>query len=164
MELKELSVEYRKSAELLRQQLHDLREQLKAADSPEEQFAAKQRIKVLTPMLTDCCAIAELTEKYYERGYYRDERFSSNCFGDRQPCQEEAEANAAIDYYERTDGEATGYFHNVLYERIENSGNRKKTRNNQVDRKPYFETCEKKNLPNHTVSLNFSDELRDKFF
>ena len=78
--------------------------------------------------------------------------------------KEEAEASVAIDYWERADGEPTGYLHNVLYGRIENAGNCKKTRNKQVDRKPHFGTCEKKNLPNHAVSLNCSDELLDKFF
>lgn len=40
----------------------------------------KRRIAELTPILTQMNELAELTERYYEKGYYRSEKYSSNCF------------------------------------------------------------------------------------
>ena len=36
----------------------------------------KRRIAELTPLLTQMNELAELTERYYERGYYRNEKYT----------------------------------------------------------------------------------------
>lgn len=76
MTLRQIAAEYRTSAQLLRQRLKELRSALKTARDPEEIWRLKRRIAELTPLLTECNALASLCEHYYERGYYRDERYT----------------------------------------------------------------------------------------
>lgn len=76
MTLRQLSGCYRAAAEPLRLRLRQLRQELKTAEDPEEIFHLKRRIAELTPMLTECNALAALCERYYERGYHRDERYT----------------------------------------------------------------------------------------
>ena len=42
---------------------------------PEEIFQLKRRILELTPMLTEMNELAELTAHYYDRGYWRNEKY-----------------------------------------------------------------------------------------
>ena len=60
----------------LRRRLRELRIALKTAEEPEEIWHLKRRIAELTPMLTQCNALAALCIRYYERGYYRDEAYT----------------------------------------------------------------------------------------
>ena len=76
MTLTQIGMEYRNSAEPLRQRLKELRAALKTARDPEEIWHLKRRIAELTPMLTQCNALAALCVHYYERGYYRDEAYT----------------------------------------------------------------------------------------
>ena len=76
--LKELSHQYRAAAEPLRARLAELRAELKTTDDPEKVFQLKRRISELTPILTEMNALSEVTDRYYESGYYRDERYSVN--------------------------------------------------------------------------------------
>ena len=76
MTLHQIAAEYRSSAALLRQRLKVLRAALKSARDPEEIWRLKRRIAELTPLLTQCNALASLCEHYYERGYYRDEKYT----------------------------------------------------------------------------------------
>ena len=76
MTLKEMSGEYKKSAALLRARLRQLRLAVAATDDPEEIWHLKRRIAELTPMLTEMNELAELTAHYYERGYYRSEKYT----------------------------------------------------------------------------------------
>lgn len=76
MTLRELSKGYREAAAPLRQRLAQLRRELKAATDPEEIWHLKRRITELTPMLTEMNELAELTARYYERGYYRDKKYT----------------------------------------------------------------------------------------
>ncbi len=76
MTMEELSREYRASAALLSGRLRQLRKMLEQAEDPEEKWHIRQRIHVLTPMLTQMYDLAELTERYYERGYYRSEKYT----------------------------------------------------------------------------------------
>ena len=76
MTLKELSQGYRDSARLLRQRLRQLRQALAATDDPEEVWHIKRRIAELTPMLTQMNELGELTERYYEKGYYRSKKYT----------------------------------------------------------------------------------------
>ena len=76
MALSDLSKDYEAAAVLLRQRLKLLRQMLAAATDPEEIFHIKRRIAELTPMLTEMNELSELTARYYERGYYRSEKYT----------------------------------------------------------------------------------------
>ncbi|MBQ8622561.1 MAG: hypothetical protein IJ422_09670 [Oscillospiraceae bacterium] len=76
MTLSEMSAAYEASAGLLRARLRDLRIMLTQASDPEVVFALKQRIAELTPLLTEMNELAELTKHYYERGYWRSEKYT----------------------------------------------------------------------------------------
>lgn len=76
MTLQELSHCYEEAAVPLRSRLRQLRQMLAAADDPEEIWHIKRRIAELTPMLTQMNELAELTARYYERGYYRNEKYT----------------------------------------------------------------------------------------
>ena len=75
MTLSELSECYEAAAVPLRRRLKELRGML-AAEDAEEIFHIKRRIAELTPMLTQMNELAELTAHYYERGYYRSEKYT----------------------------------------------------------------------------------------
>ena len=74
--LKQISRDYRYAASLLRVSLKKLRQQLKTAEDPEEVFRIKRHIAELTPILTQMNELAELTEHYYDRGYWRNEKYT----------------------------------------------------------------------------------------
>ena len=76
MTLSELSQCYEEAAVPLRSRLRELRFMLQAAQDPEEIWHIKRRIAELTPMLTQMNELAELTARYYERGYYRNEKYT----------------------------------------------------------------------------------------
>ena len=76
MTLTELSRCYEEAAVPLRQRLKELRQALSQTDDPEEIWHLKRRIAELTPMLTQMNELAELTARYYERGYYRNEKYT----------------------------------------------------------------------------------------
>ena len=74
--LAELSEGYRQAAEPLRRRLSRLRRQLSNATDPDEIWHLQRRIADLTPMLTQVNELAELTEHYYDRGYWRSEKYT----------------------------------------------------------------------------------------
>jgi hypothetical protein len=76
MTLAELSDAYEASAVLLRLRLRDLRRALAASRDPEEIWHLKRRIAELTPILTQMNELAELTAHYYDRGYWRNEKYT----------------------------------------------------------------------------------------
>ena len=76
MTLRELSQCYEAAAVPLRARLKELRAMLAAAEDPEEIWHIKRRIAELTPMLTQMNELAELTAHYYDRGYYRSEKYT----------------------------------------------------------------------------------------
>ena len=49
---------------------------LAIAEDPVEVWHLKRRIDDLTPMLTQMNELAELTAHYYDRGYYRSEKYT----------------------------------------------------------------------------------------
>ena len=75
MTLLEMSKDYEAAAVPLRNRLKALRQQLRQTDDPEEIWHLKRRIAELTPILTQMNELAELTARYYERGYYRNEKY-----------------------------------------------------------------------------------------
>ena len=76
MTLEELSHCYEEAAVPLRARLRLLRQMLADAEDPEEIWHIKRRIAELTPMLTQMNELAELTAHYYDRGYYRSEKYT----------------------------------------------------------------------------------------
>lgn len=76
MTLQQISREYAASADLLRRRLAGLRRELAAETDPEAIFSLKNRIAQLTPMLTEMNELTQLTAHYYDRGYYRDEKYT----------------------------------------------------------------------------------------
>ena len=76
MTLREMSKEYEAAAVLLRARLKKLRQLEAKATDPEELWHIRRRIAELTPMLTQMNELAELTARYYERGYYRNEKYT----------------------------------------------------------------------------------------
>ena len=76
MGLTELSAAYEASAALLRRRIRELRRQLTNSRDPEEIWHLKRRIQELTPILTQMNELAELTANYYERGYWRSEKYT----------------------------------------------------------------------------------------
>ena len=76
MTLAELSKCYEEAAVPLRARLRELRILLTQTNDPEEIWHIKRRIAELTPMLTQMNELAELTARYYERGYYRNEKYT----------------------------------------------------------------------------------------
>ena len=69
MTLQEISRGYEEAAVPLRARLRELRQMLDKATDPEEVWHIKRRIHELTPMLTEMNELAELTARYYEKGY-----------------------------------------------------------------------------------------------
>ncbi len=76
MTLKQISLCYRAAAVPIRARLRQLRIDLSTAEDPEQIWHIKRSIAELTPILTQMNELAELTEHYYERGYYRNEKYT----------------------------------------------------------------------------------------
>ena len=76
MTLAELSAAYEYSASLLRRRLWELRTEVSCSHDPEEIWHLKRRIAELTPILTQMNELAELTAHYYDRGYWRNEKYT----------------------------------------------------------------------------------------
>lgn len=74
--LKQISKGYREAAVPLRRRLKELRRALKETEDPEQIWRIRRKIAELTPILTQLNELAELTEHYYERGYYRGDRYT----------------------------------------------------------------------------------------
>ena len=76
MTLREMSACYEAAAVPLRNRLRELRQAVAVCDDPEEIWHLKRRIAELTPMLTQMNELKELTEHYYERGYWRNAKYT----------------------------------------------------------------------------------------
>lgn len=76
MTLQELSRCYEEAAVLLRLRLHKLRQMLETETDPQAIWNIRRRISELTPMLTQMNELSELTAHYYDRGYYRNEKYT----------------------------------------------------------------------------------------
>ena len=76
MTLRELSPAYREAARLLSLRISQLREKLKETEDPEEKWHLRRRIIELKPILTQMQELADLTEHYYDKGYWRDEKYT----------------------------------------------------------------------------------------
>ena len=108
MTMMELSRSYEESAVLLRRRLKLLRQKMTVETDPEAVFQLRRRIAELTPMLTQMNELAELTARYYERGYWRNEKYTL-CRISRHPFPPGISAEtAAAGYGHRADSGAKG--------------------------------------------------------
>ena len=76
MTLRELSPAYREAAELLARRIRELRLKAAETDDPEEKWRLRRRVLELKPMLKQMQELAELTEHYYDRGFWRNEKYT----------------------------------------------------------------------------------------
>lgn len=76
MRLCDLSSDYQAAAELLRRRLRTLRQRLQCCDDPCRRADLRCEIHTLERMMTQCRELAELTAHYYERNYYRNEKYT----------------------------------------------------------------------------------------
>jgi len=76
MKLADLSDGYRQAALPLRDRLRLLRQALKAADTPQRRAALRHEIALLSGIMTQCRELTELTAHYYERGYWRNDKYT----------------------------------------------------------------------------------------
>lgn len=76
MTMEELSQLYRESAQLLQERLWELRIERVGMQDPEQLWQINRRIAELTPMLTEMNELAELTKHYYDKGYWRNEKYT----------------------------------------------------------------------------------------
>ena len=75
MTLSELSAEYEKSAELIAQRLRLLREMERHCSDEVQRQRLHRRILDLRPLQQQCRDLQKLTAHYYDRSFYRDERY-----------------------------------------------------------------------------------------
>ena len=76
MTLSEMSRDYEAAAVLVRDRLRQLRQALAQTDDPEEKWHLQRRIAELTPILTQMNELAELTAHYYDKGFWRNEKYT----------------------------------------------------------------------------------------
>lgn len=76
MTMTELSRSYEEAATLLRVRLKLLRQELADSRDPEEIWHLKHRIAELAPILSQMNELADLTAHYYDRGYWRNEKYT----------------------------------------------------------------------------------------
>ena len=75
MTLYQMSYVYREDALRFRMRITVLREQAKAAEG-EDKLRLKRRLLELQQLLRQSRELADLTRHYYERGYYRNEKYT----------------------------------------------------------------------------------------
>ena len=75
MTLYQMSYVYREDALRFRMRITVLRAQARTAEG-EDKLRLKRRILELQQLLRQSRELADLTRHYYERGYYRNERYT----------------------------------------------------------------------------------------
>ena len=76
MTLQEMSREYEASAKRISAKLRVLRARLRQSTDPAECWQLRQRIAVLAEVLTQTKELSRLMAHYYERGYWRNEKYT----------------------------------------------------------------------------------------
>lgn len=154
MSLENLSAEYQHSAQLIKNRLAELRAELKKTTDPAEVWNLKRRIRELTPMLTEMNDLAELTARYYEKGYFRNEKYSANCFEDLRLRQSKANGNPVGNSGERADGSPAGYVSCVLPSGEVDTGDSSGEERKQKHREQKLAKSRSKIAPVHPLSGN----------
>lgn len=75
MTLREMSVVYTESAGTLRLRIRMLRALEKDEPDRDAAGALRARIAALEPLAREMGELAQLTARYYERGYHRNEKY-----------------------------------------------------------------------------------------
>lgn len=76
MLLSEISLEYKRSQNALHTRIIELRAAAMAEADPRRAAALQGRVKELEPLWREARELAELTARYYERGYHKNERYT----------------------------------------------------------------------------------------
>lgn len=76
MKLNELSAAYRAGEERIAGRMRALRVALRQTKDPEERAALERRLRELRPLRQESRELAELTARYYEKGYCRHEKYT----------------------------------------------------------------------------------------
>ena len=76
MSLQALSGAYQEAARLLQSRLQLLRAQLKQETNPDRLCRLKRQRQVYNEAYRQCRELQELTERYYERSYYRSGKYT----------------------------------------------------------------------------------------
>ena len=76
MTLLELSVEYRAHARALDFRICQLQDVLERTENENQRLMLQERIHMLSTMLREARELAVLTERYYERGYRRNAKYT----------------------------------------------------------------------------------------
>ena len=76
MTLMQLSVEYRDHARALDLRICQLQYHLERSQDPEERCRLEDRIRMLSTMLREARELAVLCERYYDRGYRRNVKYT----------------------------------------------------------------------------------------
>jgi hypothetical protein len=155
--LEELSAQYRESAKLLRVRMAELRKALAQTDDPDEAWHIKRRLAALTPMLTEMNELAELAERYYERGFYRDDRYTVNGIGrgpEKKAKASKIDANCAGGTYR----DADGYSVFVCYGGAVTGGRGERKRRKQVHGLPDPKARDGEDAKNSQVSVELTKD------
>ena len=76
MTLREMSACYAESAAMLTRILRTLRARMQNSTDEAERFTLRCRIAVLSEVLTQTRELEQLTAHYYDRGYWRNEKYT----------------------------------------------------------------------------------------
>ena len=76
MTLLELSVEYRAHARALDFRICQLQAVLERTENEDQRLMLNERIHMLSTILREARELAVLTERYYERGYRRNAKYT----------------------------------------------------------------------------------------
>ena len=76
MTILELSVEYRAHARALDLRICQHQAVLERTENEEQRLMLSERIHMLSTMLREARELAVLTERYYERGYRRNAKYT----------------------------------------------------------------------------------------
>ena len=75
-DLQQLSLQYEQEARVLRQRMEQLRLRSGQTKDPEEARRLLRRVRDLEPLQRQSRQLAELTGRYYERGYRRNAQYT----------------------------------------------------------------------------------------
>ena len=71
-----MAASYRQSGDLIRLRIIALRDAAKTSDDPDERSRLEQRIRDLNALYRDTREIALVLERYYDRRYHKNERYT----------------------------------------------------------------------------------------
>ena len=76
MLLSEMSLDYKRDQPAFHSRIKELRAAAKAETDPRRAAALEARARDLEPLRREARELADLTARYYERGYYRNEQYT----------------------------------------------------------------------------------------